>query len=184
MLDPFIESKDSSLLDPLLREKLHYLINACFRKGIVLRTATTLRGPAAQAKLWCRSRSVAEVAGNREEMSRRAPRLAALLLNDWAGLGPQENFELPGCSFHQWGTAVDVYPELDGAAHWGGSLNRRVLAMAKEVGLRSSAWGIDDARSRPYHLQLSKYPNPLIDRDVCGSLSEIDEKMSKMYGLC
>ena len=182
MLDPMLESKDPSLLDEVLGGRLEKLVAKCSHENIKLAVSATVRGPGAQGRAWCRSRTEADVVGTAASLVKVAPFIASFIRPEWSGLGPQETLELPGNSWHQWGTAVDVFAAVGASASWRGQLNLRVLYIAKGIGLRSIVWGVAGMGPKPYHLQLSQFASPIADLDGAGNWASIDLEMRKRYG--
>ena len=118
--------------------------------------------------------------GTAASLVKVAPFIASFIRPEWSGLGPQETLELPGNSWHQWGTAVDVFAAVGASASWRGQLNLRVLYIAKGIGLRSIVWGVAGMGPKPYHLQLSQFASPIADLDGAG-LSGRDVLRHKIF---
>jgi hypothetical protein len=179
MLSPTLESRDLSLLDEELQEKFAALRERCRLGGILLEVALTIRGPAAQARDWCRSRSVAEVAGTRNSLSGRCPTIASLLRDEYAAWGPQATDNLPGNDWHQWGQALDVFVDVGGTAVWSGSLHYVVNLIAEELGF-FGMFGPRESAKR-YHLQLRRFRSVLSDRDFAGNWSGLEKRLLATY---
>jgi hypothetical protein len=112
------------ILDGLIdafRPKVQDLLQRCETAGYPMRALDGLRTPAAQARVWRRTRTTAQVmAGIAKLKADGAPFLASVL--DGVGPQPLEPGEklgnhltkvLPGQGWHQWGEAVDCgwYPD-------------------------------------------------------------------------
>jgi hypothetical protein len=154
-------------------------------RRIELDLGTTVRGPEQQAKLWCRSHSEDEVRKRRGILVPGAPRLAPLLRDEYAALGPPMTTHMPGLSWHQWGEAADVYVLVGGVAVWDGSLMKTVASIAQDVGLTHSAW-VDrcEPRRRQWHVQLRKHDNPFISQaKESWDWPAIDEEMARRFDI-
>lgn len=184
LLNPSTESRDVELLAPELQDKVQLLRERCESRGLVLGVGTTVRGPEAQARLWCRSRTPEDVARRHDLLVRIAPTLAGLLRPEWAAIGPQATVHLPGQSWHQWGQALDVYVDVGGKAVWEGSVAMAVAKLAKEVGLEHSysrkEW---EPKSRHWHAQLSRLETPLMVRGLVDSWADLEQVMLERFEL-
>ena len=183
-LDPNLESKDPALLSVEFQKKLDQLIKESSKAGRDVRFAATLRGPAMQARLWCRSRCVEEVQNAKQLMGYTAPKLASLLSEEFCGLGPPATCNLPGQSWHQWGQAVDIYVVVGGVAVWEGSIAKSVAQLAQKIGMFHSyfqrAWWM---QKRHWHVQLRPQETPLLIRGLCDSWSELQKYMEERFEL-
>ena len=180
-LDPFLVTSDLRYLSQATRSRVDRLGALCYRNGIKVVVDETVRGPGEQGKLWCASRTPEEISTVRESLTKVAPRLALFLREEWAGNFRPLCQELPGNSWHQWSTAVDVYPLLGGKKLVGTSLNVRVAELAAEAGLLSGVEGLAGAPLKPHHFQLSRYRYPIFDRDGAGNWGEIDAWIAEVY---
>ena len=180
-----VESRDVSLLTPELRDKFESLKELCKSSGVVLKAGTTVRGPEAQAKLWCRSRTPEDVARRRGLIANVAPRIAALLRPEWAALGPQMTSHLPMQSWHQLGEAVDTYVDVGCKAIWEGSTARFVAGICKEVGFYHS-WNekMWEPKSRHWHVQLRRAETPFMVRGLFDSWGDAERAMLERFDLC
>lgn len=185
LLDPLLESRNLDALVPELSEKIAILAKSCLKSGIVLGIGCTVRGPEAQAKMWCRPRTPETVSSTRERLSAIAPKLASLLKDEYAGLGPYGSIRLPGESWHQWGEAVDVYGTIGGIASWDGSTQRVIANMCVSIGLFHSyepRWSWKPI-SRHWHVQLRREETPLILRGFVDSWKQLETAMAKRFEL-
>lgn len=183
-LDPSLESKDLNLLSPLLQEGLAKLTKLCQAEGIELRVGCTVRGPAAQAKLWCRSRCVEELEVRRQLIGPRAPTLASLLKDEWAGVGPFVTEHLQSQSWHQWGEAADIYGVVAGKAIWDGSIVKPMANLARELGLWHSYWTKRwSPKFRHWHIQLNELETPFLVRGFLDSWEQAEVEMLKRFEL-
>lgn len=177
-----IESKDVALLVPELSEKVSYLKKLCLENGIELGIGCALRGPEAQAKLWCRSRTITEVRARRTILEKPAPLIASLLRDEYAELGPPATSHLPGASWHQWGEAVDVFARIKDFAVWEGSPARLIADLAKKVDLFHSynekSW---EPKTRRWHIQLRKKETPLLIRGYVDTWSDVEAAMKEKF---
>lgn len=182
-LPPDVESRDTLLLLPELQEKLEELIERLRTdpNKVEVWVSTTVRGPLAQARAWCRPRSLVELADARKMMA-GAPRLAAMLRDEWAGLGPRGAAHLPGQDWHQHGEAVDLCPVVRGRLVWEGSLMASVVEACQRVGLyhayKNSGW---TPGGRHHHAQLSPKQTPLMVRGYCDSWGDVEGLMADRY---
>ena len=179
-----IESRDINFLVPLLRERVEQLTERCKSRGIVLGIGTTIRGPDIQARLWCRSRTPEDVKRRRDFISKSAPRIAALLKPEYAGLGPQMTSHPPMSSWHQVGEAVDVYVNVGGKAIWDGSTALAIAGLCKEIGLPHSynekTW---EVKSRHWHVQLRRAETPFMVRGLFDSWADAERAMLEKFDL-
>lgn len=114
-----LRSLDS--LVPMFREAVERVLRACLARGIEMVPYETVIGPAREAELWARSRTIEQVQAARRQMVRLgAPRLAALLRDELAQRGPWASNALPGRSWHGRGEAVDCYWQVGGRGVWSG----------------------------------------------------------------
>ena len=170
--------------DPSFSRKLAELIEACGEVGLPLKVGCALRTPDAQAQLWCRSRSNEEVEIRRRVLEPLAPRIASLLKDEYAGLGPEVTTHLPGDSWHQWGEAADVYVLVGSVAVWDGSTVKHIAEAAEEVGLCHSftykkSWL---PKRRQWHVQLRNTESPLRTTGLAPTWSLIEREMVARFG--
>ena len=113
-----------------------------------------------------------------------APKMAALLKPEYAGLGPQMTSHLPMQSWHQLGEALDVYAVVGGKAIWDGSTALAIAALAKEVGLPHSynekTW---EVKSRHWHIQLRRKETPFMVRGLFDSWADAERVMLERFDL-
>jgi hypothetical protein len=178
LLSSQLESRSLELLVPELRAKVETLSRLCLAKGFELGIGCTVRGPEAQARLWCRSKTPEDVARRRDIVSKSAPLIASLLREEYCSLSPPGSTHLPGSSWHQWGEALDVYAKVKGMAIWEGHMQHLIADLAKQVGLFHS-WNEKqwDPKSRHWHAQLRKFETPLMLRGMCDSLADVEREM-------
>lgn len=183
MLEKWPKDQESrqteSLIEPV-KLKVHLLLKACGRKRLDLTIFSARRGPEAQARMWCRSRTLLEVQSQRRLLElAEAPRLASLLKDEYASTGRWATDRLPGQSWHQWGEACDLFVEVGGKAAWiDGRLTTVCAPLVKDLGLESGAtW----ARGRdPNHVQFRREATPNLMEGGC-SWFDIEQTMRKIY---
>ncbi len=186
-------SRDMNTLDGMFREKVESVLNACKKRGIVMRPFFTERTPWEQARIWRSTRSSSEIFQARERLIANGTVYLASVLDM---VGPQYSppsgrnhltNALPGLSWHQWGEALDCYWLLDGQAIWStkreitlrdGSKSNGYLVYADEAvqaSLLSAglSWGWDWP-----HVQLSMLGSP---RDMY-TWKDIDDIMLDKFG--
>jgi peptidoglycan LD-endopeptidase CwlK len=162
-MDRNIDSRDLTLLVPAFGAKVTQLLSNCAAKGVVMKPFFTMRGPEVQAKLWCQSRTVAQVAAESARLTAEgAPWLAAMLKPELAARGAEVTKALPGSSWHQWGEAVDCFVQgSNGQAVWNaGDAGYRIyaneaLALHLDAGFKWTRF-----KDAP-HVQLRKAGSPL-----------------------
>lgn len=179
-----IESRDPGLLIPELQDKLEALSSFCENHGFQLGIGTTLRGPVAQAKMWCRSRTQYDVFRTHDNLVHSAPKIANLLKGEYASLGPQITAHLPCQSWHQLGEAVDVYANVRGSAVWEGSMAHVLMRGCQALGLYHSLnekqW---EPKSRHWHVQLRRSETPFMVRGLFDSWAIAEEEIEKRFTL-
>lgn len=165
-----------------MQDRLGCAMDLAKISGIEVRAGCTVRGPAAQARMFCRSRSVEDVARWRATFARSAPLLASLFKCEWCSLGPRETVHAQGQSWHALGEAVDLFAVVGGMAIWEGSVARAVAESVREAGLWHSyhelMW---QPRSRHWHVQLSRYEVPLMVRGRFDSLAEMEAELLRRF---
>lgn len=173
------ESTDISLAEPELQDKWEDAKEKCLKRGLHIHTGTVVRGPVAQAKLWCASRTRELVELWAEVLSKSAPLLSKVLLDQPCGLWPAGQVDLPGASWHQWGAAVDmaVYHDNGKQLAWEGSLMRAAAELIEETGLYHSYFQDWDPRGKKYHVQLTKKESPLLMRGLMDSWADLEREM-------
>lgn len=169
------ESRELEDLDTPFRSKLVDFLVACSGRRLMVELGCTIRTPTAQAKMWCRSRSPAEVKNMRSLIGPSAPIMASLLREEWAGFGPPVTDHLPGQSWHQWGQAADIYCLVEGRAIWTGSAAEAVAEVARFVGLPHSMDLFPPRRH--WHVQLNRNETPLMVRGLADSWGDIEKAM-------
>jgi peptidoglycan LD-endopeptidase CwlK len=117
---PFTESRELTALAAEFAPAAQKLLAACERRGANMRPFFTVRGPGVQARLWCQSRTAAQIEKQIETMRfNGAHWLASLMDIRWAKTGPAVTNALPGMSWHQWGEAIDCFAlGANGKAIW------------------------------------------------------------------
>ena len=182
MLDPATDSRDPALLDPAFCAKLDQLRYNCAAREAEFVVDCTVRGPVVQARLWCQSRTTGEIAAAANKLvAAGAPKLAGLLLDSEALTGPCVTHALPGEGWHEFGTAADLFLEVNGVAVWNSPLYLTVLAdEAQKLGLTAGAlW--QKPKTDVDHIQDSPYGSPL---DVPGATwASIEQRMVELYGI-
>ncbi len=146
------------------------LLENCRQQGIIMVPYEKLRTPAVQANYWKTARSAADI----QEARKRLLQQNCQFLLDCIDKGTpmQRNQQLtnalPGCSWHQWGEAMDCYWLYNGQKIWDLSYldadNRngyKVYAEeARKLGLEAGYFWerIQDG----VHIQLRKEASPLV----------------------
>jgi len=182
MLDPSTNSRDAALLDPDFAAKLDQLIYNCAAREAEFVVDCTVRGPVVQARLWCSSRTLLEIAAARDKLiTSGAPKLAALLLDSYTGSAHCVTHALPGEGYHEYLTAADLFLEVNGAAVWSSPLYLSVLAdEAQKLGLTAGAlW--QKPKTDLDHIQASAYGSPLDEPGA--SWASVEQRMVELYGL-
>ncbi len=175
--DPALDSRDVSLLVPEMGEKVEKLVAACALRNLQVVPFFTLRGPAIQGRLWCQSRSAAEISARKTLLiGAGAPTIASLIDPSMAYKGRWATNCLPGLSWHQWGEATDCMIVVGGKAVWSSSLYTTVYAdEAKKLGLTAGAlWAIS---KDPVHVQLQSYPSPMMVGGTVTTWAQIEARM-------
>lgn len=174
----------TNLLDKTFVPILKQLIYNCKKEGITMVPYEGLRSPQMQARYWVQGRSLAEVQSTVDDLKQeRAFFLVKCIEAADTKDGPIITNALPGCSWHQWGEAVDCYWLLNGSKIWdtitvnnAGINGYKLYAdVALKLGLDAGYYwqGIVDA----VHVQLKKEASPL----KLYTLKEIDEIMRDFY---
>ncbi len=179
-IDAALDSRDMSLLVPEMEDKVRALVEACAGRNLRIVPFYTLRGPAVQGKLWCQSRSSAEIEARKSMLAAAgAPTMASLIDPAMAYKGRWATNCLPGLSWHQWGEAADCMIEVGGVAVWFSGLYTSVYAdEANKAGLTAGAlWAVSRDQ---VHVQLRSAPSPLT---VGGgsTWAEIEAKMLEKF---
>lgn len=128
-MNPHFESRDLIHLEPEFAELVKEVIQRCAARKVVMVPFFTLRGPGVQARLFCQSRTIAQIQEQSRLMQRKgAPWLSSLMRPDYGTDHPKRDPKLPttritnappGISWHQWGKACDCYVQAaDGSAIW------------------------------------------------------------------
>lgn len=174
-------SRELDSLQDYFAYRIKLLIQACQRQKLCIVPFSTRRGPLVQGRMWCQSRTEAEVSSQRKLLEGAgAPWLASFLRDEWASTGRWATDRLPGQSWHQLGEACDFFIAVGGKAVWIDSRFTDILGKAaKDLGLVSgAAW----PRGRdPHHIQLRKESTPgLVDGGT--PWEDIDHRMRKLYG--
>jgi peptidoglycan LD-endopeptidase CwlK len=158
----FADSRDLSLLDPQFAELGRTLLARCRERGHTLVPFFTLRGPGIQAKLWCQSRTPAQILARQHTMRQDgAPFLASLLLPEYGNRGRHVTNALPGQSWHQWAEALDCFVQNErNEAIWNGThAGYKVYAEeAMKLGLEPGAYW--KTLKDPVHVQWRKAASP------------------------
>lgn len=160
---------DLTKLAPAFHTKLVAAIAEAKAAGVEMVPYVTERSPWDQAREWRKSRSGAEVKAAIDMLKNSGAPFLAKCLEEVGPQpsGPWATNALPGQSFHQWGTACDLYWKKDGKAEWSDMTGYAAFAaICKRMGLNPGYyWSSRDA----VHVQLSadNKPNvawPALDR--------------------
>ena len=179
-MKPFEESRDLAALCADFAPQAQALLDACASRDVRMRPFFTMRGPGVQAKLWCQSRTAAQI--EKQIQSLRwagAHWLAGLLDPTWAKTGPAVTNALPGMSWHQWGEAIDCFVlGEDGNAVWDARhASYRVYAEEARK-LRLEAGGLWLRFPDAVHVQLRQTSSPL---KAGMSWAEVDAEMRRRF---
>lgn len=179
-MKPFAESREVAALSADFAPRAQALLDACAARGAQMRPFFTLRGPGVQAKLWCQSRSVAQIEKQVAALRLAGAHWLADLLNvQWAKTGPAVTNALPGLSWHQWGEAIDCFVlGADGKAVW--DVRNPAYRIYGEEALRLQLEpGVFWPRfSDAVHVQMRTASSPL---RVGMSWAEIDGEMRRRF---
>ena len=181
--DPWATHRGLEFLDPKFEELLCELTEELLKKKLKLVVGAGLRGPAAQARIWCASRTASEVESRRTQLvAAGATKLASLLLTEWSAFGPVATCHLPGNSWHQWGMAADVAVDVGGVLVWSGSTMRDVGVVAECIGLRHFAMRTSwEAGGSRCHVQFPTSETPLNTQRFCPTWKQLEEEMLVRY---
>lgn len=165
MLSLGFESRDLAFLAPPFRGLAATLLEACEKRGAVMRPFFTVRGPRVQAKLWCQSRTVEQITKAKLQLKAAgAAWLAGQLSELWAKTGPAVTNALPGMSWHQWGEAIDcVAVGRDGKAIWDARSQLYRIYAEEAQRLRLEAGALWSRFPDAVHVQLRNAASPLKD---------------------
>lgn len=187
-MNAYSESRDLDALSEDFQPLVKEVIQRCAARKVVMIPFYTLRGPGVQARLFCQSRTLKEVASEARRMQiNGAPWLASLMKPEYALDHPQRDPSidaaqktnaLPGASWHQWGKAIDCYVEAaNKEAIWDSNhFGYEVYAEeAKRMGLEAGAcWTMRDA----VHVQATKSFSPISDGKLW---PQIEATMTKTW---
>lgn len=99
-------------LDKEFGDMVKSLLSKCHEQGVVMVPYDGLRSPGLQARFWMQGRSAEEINKAIHKLKKEnALYLASCLENNYV-LSPEKSLvtnALPGCSWHQWGEALDCY---------------------------------------------------------------------------
>jgi peptidoglycan LD-endopeptidase CwlK len=174
---------DLNLLDPNFALKCKDLLQRCATKGMDMRPNEGLRDPWKQAKYWRQSRSIEQI---NDKVSLLRNKGANYLADIIVQVGPQHGDpvtnSLPGASWHQWGSALDCFWLVNGAAEWStqklvnGKNGYKVYA-AEAVGLGLTAGGLWATFKDWPHVQEPSAASPLSSLNW----AEIDDAMRSRF---
>jgi hypothetical protein len=163
-------------LDEGFRATVEAVLDECRCHGVEMRVYEAVRDPWTQARYWRRSRTTEQIQARAVWLRDQGAFHLAQILED---VGPQHGRwatnALPGFSWHQWGTAVDAFWVVDGAANWstseGGEDNG--YRVWRRVGLRH---GLHIATESDWvHLQQHHAGRPQ------GTVADIDAAMRRKF---
>lgn len=173
-----VESSSISDLKPEFAASIRKLIEKCRTRGLNVVPFSTVRGPGAQARRWCRSRTWKEASEQAKLLVNcGAPTLASLLREEWCLKGRQETRLLPGQSWHQWGEAVDFMIQIDGRSVWFGSGYKKLADEAQLLGL--SPRFSNTFERDPEHIQLRSCEVMIMDGGI--SWPELESQMLSRF---
>lgn len=173
-----------NVLDKGFAALLSQLLKNCEKKHVVMIPYEKLRSPQLQAEFWVQGRTVDEIQTRiRELKEAKAFFLAKCLETAEIKDGKIITKAPPGCSWHQWGEAVDCYWLKNGSANWNLNIKDEnnqngyevYATEAKKLGLEAGFYWknlIDGV-----HVQLQPCSSPL----NIYSISEINKIMRNFY---
>lgn len=155
-----MSSRDPAKLTPAFRTKLFAAMEEAKKLGVEMVIYETERDVWEQARNYRQSSTGAEVRAAIADLKAKGATFLAKVLED---VGPQPDGPwltnaLPGYSFHQWGSAADLYWKKNGKAEWADMSGYKTFAeCCKRQGLNHGYfWGSRDA----VHVQLSAQNKP------------------------
>ncbi|MFL9485011.1 M15 family metallopeptidase [Chitinophagaceae bacterium LWZ2-11] len=171
-----LESTFDMLITKLLRN--------CREKGVEMIPYEKLRSPYIQANYWKQGRTNDEIAATLEYLAKEQ---AFFLLHcievATPSAGPKITNALPGCSWHQWGKAIDCYWFEKGKKNWNldvineyGENGYKVYAQEAQK-LKLDAGYFWSTNCDAVHVQHHKTSSPL----KVYSLREINETMEYYF---
>lgn len=173
-----------NVLDKAFASLVSQLLKNCEENHVIMIPYEKLRSPQVQAEFWVQGRTVDEIQTRIEELKEtKSFFLAKCLETVEIKEGKIITNAIPGCSWHQWGEAVDCYWLKSGRANWDLSLkdeNKQngyeVYAdEARKLGLEAGFYwkNLVDA----VHVQLQSFSSPL----NIYSITEINKIMRDFY---
>jgi peptidoglycan L-alanyl-D-glutamate endopeptidase CwlK len=175
--------KIEDLVGPM-QPQVRTLIANCLTRGVEIRPYQTLRDPFEQARLWRQSRAHEEIARKIAELTSAGALFLAHCLDS---VGPQSGDPvtnaIPGCSWHQWGEALDCMWIVSGATEWSttrkvGGVNGYRAYGDEAVRLGLTAGGFFTSLKDWPHVQLRTAGSPM----GALTLREIDRTMNERFG--
>lgn len=162
-------------LSHAFRTKLVMAMDESKAAGTIMVPYVADRDPWEQARLWRRSRNKAQVEAALTELRAGNAKWLADVLESVGPqpTGPWATNALPGFSYHQWGTACDLYWLKNGKTEWNDLTGYAAFAAhCKHVGLTHGYfWKSRDA----VHVQLHSETKPV------GTMAQIDAAMRAVY---
>lgn len=173
-----------NVLDKTFADLLFQLLKNCEDEHVIMIPYEKLRSPQIQAQFWSQGRTFPEIQTEIQKLKKeKAFFLGECLENAEIKEGKIITNALPGCSWHQWGEAVDCYWLKDGKPNW--DLNLRdennqngyeVYANeARRLKLEAGFYWKNFVDA--VHVQLQSFPSP---QKIYG-ISEINEVMENLY---
>jgi len=182
-------SRDLTDLRPEMRTAAGLVLAAAAHCDLDLLVSSTYRSIWEQARLYRRSRPLAEIVAKQAQLDARGYGCLAAAIDavgpQYGQLGKHVTHAGPGESWHQWGAAVDAVPWLDAKTlawditdddpRWpeADEAWQCYGAAVRQAGL---AWGGDWGWDRPHCQLRSDYDNPL-DAYTPANVDEWAERM-------
>jgi hypothetical protein len=174
----------TNVLDKTFADLVSQLLENCKEQDVIMVPYEKLRSPQLQAEYWVQGRTFNDVQAKIHELKKTgAFFLSKCLENAVFKKGRIITNALPGCSWHQWGEAVDCYWLKDDKANWdleakdeNNQNGYQVYAYeAKKLGMEAGLYWknlIDGV-----HVQMQPFSSPL----NIYSITEVDEVMKDLY---
>ena len=173
-------------LVPKFAEKMSEVIANCKSLGIIMKPWEALRSPLVQAAYWKQGRDPMEIKNKIDELYIQDLSFIARCLEiSEIREGNIITNALPGCSWHQWGEAIDCVWVYKGEVIWNVDVKNEngvngyfiYAREAKNAGLNAGLYW--DTFVDAFHVQYRSYDSPL----SLFTLKEINRIMALHYSL-